>query len=127
MSEEVNPNLVTLTYAIYALHLFSAVTGLITTAFIVTMFLTGWPSIIAVILNYAKRSDTEGTYLQSHFRWQIRTFWFACLWAIVAMVLALTVVGIPLAYLVAVLVGVWVLYRMISGILKLSSQEAMPI
>ena len=127
MSEEVNPNLVTLTYAIYALHLFSAVTGLITTAFIVTMFLTGWPSIIAVILNYAKRSDSEGTYLQSHFRWQIRTFWFACLWAIVAMVLALTVVGIPLAYLVAVLVGVWVLYRMISGILKLISQEAMPI
>ena len=47
-------------------------------------FLVGWPSIIAVILNYVKRSDVAGTWLESHFRWQIRTFWFALLWVLIA-------------------------------------------
>ena len=126
MSDDVNPNLVTLTYAIYGLHLFSVVTGLITTAFIVTAFLTGWPSIIAVILNYIKRGDTYGTYLESHFRWQIRTFWITCAWAIVATLLAITIIGIPFAYAIAVGVGLWVLYRMVSGLLKLNEHRAMP-
>jgi uncharacterized membrane protein len=48
-------------------------------------FLFGWPSIIAVIINYVKRSEARGTWLESHFDWQIRTFWFAlggrCWWA----------------------------------------------
>ena len=49
-------------------------------ATVVGAFLTGWPSIIAVILNYVKRGDVRGTWLESHFRWQIRTFWFGLLW-----------------------------------------------
>src|SRR5712691_5919888 len=64
--------LITLTHVIYALHAFSAFTGLLSSAFILTAFLTGWPSIIAVILNYAKRSEVRGTWLDSHFGWQIR-------------------------------------------------------
>ena len=44
--------MVTLTHVLYALHRFSALMGLLGTAFIVTAFLTGWPSIIAVIVNY---------------------------------------------------------------------------
>ena len=52
----------------------------VSAAFVVTAFLTGWPSIIAVIINYVKRSEVRGTWLDSHFSWQIRTFWFAALW-----------------------------------------------
>src|SRR4029453_13170052 len=90
--------LVTLTYVIYGLHAFSAITGLTTSVLIVTAFLFGWPSIIAVILNYVKRSDVRGTWLDSHFSWQIRTFWYSLLWLVVGLVLFVTVVGIPVAY-----------------------------
>lgn len=72
--------LITLTHVIYALHAFSALTGLASSVLVLTAFLTGWPSIIAVILNYAYRADVRGTWLDSHFGWQIRTFWFALAW-----------------------------------------------
>jgi uncharacterized membrane protein len=118
--------LVTLTHAIYGLHAFSAVTGLLGTAFIVTAFLSGWPSLIAVVLNYVKRGETRGTFLESHFRWQIRTFWFALLWVAVAVLLGLTVVGLPVAWIVAVVAGLWVLYRIVRGWLRLISEKGMP-
>jgi uncharacterized membrane protein len=121
-SREPSPNLVSLTYIIYFLHLFSAVSGVLTPAFILTAFLTGWPSLIAVILNYAKRSDAEGTYLESHFRWQIRTFWYALLWILFAGLLILTVIGFPLAILLICLIGLWVLYRIIRGLLRLMDE-----
>ncbi len=113
-------NLVRLTHVIYALHAFSAVMGVISSAAIVTSFLTGWPSILAVILNYARRAAVRGTYLESHFRWQIRTFWFAVLWVVIAGVLFVTIIGIPLAWLLVVFTGLWVLYRIVRGWLALS-------
>lgn len=64
-------------HVIYALHTFSALTGLASSVLVLTAFFTGWPSIIAVVLNYAKRSEVRGTWLDSHFGWQIRTFWYA--------------------------------------------------
>lgn len=112
-------NLVTLTYLIYGLHLFSAITGIISSAAVVTAFLTGWPSIIAVILNYVKRGAVRGTYLESHFRWQIRTFWFSLLWVVIAGVLFITVIGIPAAWVMVFLIGVWLVYRMLRGVLRL--------
>ncbi len=118
--------LVTLTHVIYGLHAFSALTGLLGTAFIVTAFLSGWPSIIAVVLNYVKRSDTRGSYLESHFRWQIRTFWFALLWVAIAVLAGLTIVGLPLAWIVALGAGLWVLYRIVRGWLRLVSEKGMP-
>ena len=118
--------LVTLTHVIYGLHAFSALTGLLGAAFVVTAFLSGWPSIIAVILNYVKRSETRGTHLESHFRWQIRTFWFALLWVFLAALLGLTIVGLPLTYVIAVLAGLWVLYRIVRGWLRLVSDKGMP-
>src|SRR5258705_13981701 len=72
--------LITLAHVIYALHAFSALTGLASSVLVVTTFVTGWPSIIGVGLNYAKRSEVRDTWLDSHFGWQIRTFWFALLW-----------------------------------------------
>ncbi|MGI9284367.1 MAG: DUF4870 family protein [Pseudomonadales bacterium] len=117
----------TLTYVIYGLHLFSAVTGVLTTATVMTAFLTGWPSIIAVILNYVERGATRGTYLESHFRWQIRTFWFALLWLLICVLLTITVIGIPVAFFLAAIIGLWVLYRMVRGVLRLRRAEAMPL
>jgi uncharacterized membrane protein len=119
--------LVSLTHLIYGLHAFSAVAGVMGAAFVVTAFLSGWPSIIGVILNYVKRSDVRGTFLESHFRWQIRTFWFALLWAVIAGLLFITLIGIPFAWVLAVLVGLWVLYRIVRGWLALLNGRPMPI
>jgi uncharacterized membrane protein len=118
--------LVTLAHVIYGLHAFSALTGLLSPAMVVTAFLTGWPSIIAVILNYVKRSEVRGTWLDSHFSWQIRTFWFALLWLAVGAVLLVTVVGIPVAFVLWFATGIWVLYRIIRGWLALSSARVLP-
>jgi uncharacterized membrane protein len=118
--------LVTLTHVIYGLHAFSALTGMLSPAMIITAFLTGWPSIIAVILNYVKRSDVRGTWLDSHFSWQIRTFWFALLWLTLGAVLFITVVGIPFAIVLWFATGIWVLYRIIRGWLALSAPKELP-
>ena len=124
MNSTQQDGLVRLTHIIYGLHAFSALMGVISSAAIVTAFLTGWPSILAVILNYAKRSEVRGTFLESHFRWQIRTFWFALLWVVVAAFLFVTVILIPLAWLVAVITGLWVLYRIGRGWLALNEGRA---
>lgn len=119
--------LVTLTYIIYGLHALSALGGILTPAFVVTAFVSGWPSIIAVIINYVKRKEARGGYLESHFRWQIRTFWFAVAWVIVALLLAFTFVGIPFAIAVAWIAGLWVLYRIARGVLMLFDNRPMPV
>ena len=120
-------SLITLTHVIYALHAFSALTGLASSVLIVTTFLTGWPSIIAVILNYAKRSAVRDTWLDSHFGWQIRTFWYALLWLFVGGMVFVTFVGIPVAVAIWVLTGLWVLYRIGRGWMALSAEEPMPL
>ncbi len=124
-------SLVTLTHVVYALHAFSAITGITTAAFIVTAFLTGWPSIIAVIINYVKRSDVRGTFLDSHFSWQIRTFWWALLWfvlwALVSIPLWISLIGIPVSWGLAIVLGVWVVYRIVRGWLALLSQKPLPM
>src|SRR5262245_33577481 len=79
----VDQSLITYTHVIYGLHAFAVVMGLLTTATtVVGGFIFSLPSIAAVIMNYARRSDVRGTWLESHFTWQIRTFWFALLWAV---------------------------------------------
>lgn len=108
----------------YGLHAFSAFTGIVSSMLVVTAFLTGWPSIIAVIVNYVKRSDARGTWLDSHFRWQLRTFWFALLWLIVGAVLFVTVVGILLAIVIWIGTGLWVLYRIVRGWMSLAQKKA---
>ena len=119
--------MVTLTHVIYGLHAFSALMGILGPAFIVTAFLTGWPSIIAVIINYARRSDVRGTYLDSHFGWQIRTFWYALLLVVIVALLIITVLGIPLAWILAVITGLWVIYRITRGWVALINSESMPV
>ena len=119
-------NLVLLTNIIYALHALSIIMVLIGSAFVITTFLTGWPSIIAIIINYTKRNDVRGTYLDSHFNWQIRTFWFAFLWLIFAVILFITVLGIVLSYIITIGAGIWIAYRIIRGWLVLNEGRPMP-
>lgn len=118
---------VLLTWLVYGLHGVSALGGVLSPALVVTAFLTGWPSIVAVILNYVRRVDVRGTWLDSHFRWQIRTFWFALLWVCVALLMAATLIGIPIALVLAWATGVWVLYRIVRGALRLMDARAMPL
>ncbi|MEQ1772578.1 MAG: hypothetical protein ABL891_02235 [Burkholderiales bacterium] len=120
-------NLVTLTHVVYALHAFSAITGISSTAFIVTAFLTGWPSIIAVVINYVKRRDARGTFLDSHFSWQIRTFWWALLWFLIGGLLIVTVIGALIGIPLMIVTGLWVLYRIARGWLALLSRKPMPM
>jgi len=115
------------THAIYALHAFSLLTGILGAATIIGAFLTGWPSIIAVILNYVKRGEVRGTWLESHFRWQIRTFWFGLLWVgICLLLLVLTLgVGILVLWIPLVIVTVWFIYRIARGWNRLSHDLSM--
>ena len=120
-------SLVTWTHLIYALHATSLVIGIIGTATVVGAFLIGWPSIIAVILNYVKRGDVRGTWLESHFRWQIRTFWFGLLWvSLCALFVLLTLgIGIIIAWLPILLTGLWFIYRIVKGWMALSGRRPM--
>ncbi|RPJ79731.1 MAG: hypothetical protein EHM13_13115 [Acidobacteria bacterium] len=124
-----DPSDVTWTHVIYALHGFGVALGVATSALIVTSFLFSLPSIIAVVMNYVRRSRVRGTYLASHFRWQIRTFWYALLWMAVATLISvplmLVIVGFLTLWLAIAVVGVWVLYRVVRGWLRLSSELPM--
>jgi uncharacterized membrane protein len=125
--ERPSDSLVSWTHAVYALHAFSLLTGILGAATVVGAFLTGWPSIIAVILNYVKRSEARGTWLESHFRWQIRTFWFGLLWIslCVAFVIVTLGIGILIAWLPAAFVGFWFVYRVARGWLALRDVRPM--
>jgi uncharacterized membrane protein len=84
-------------------------------------FCGGVTCIVAVIINYVKRPDTAGTWLASHFRWQIRTFWFSLLWAVIGALLLLVIVG----WVVLVADGIWVIYRIVKGWLYLNDGKSM--
>ena len=120
-------SLINWTQVIYGLHAFSLLTGIITAATVVGAFLTGWPSIIAVILNYVKRSEVRGTWLDSHFRWQIRTFWFGLLWVglCALFVIGTLGIGILIAWLPLLVVSVWFVYRVVRGWLALKERRQM--
>lgn len=126
-SAEAEPSLVRWTHVIYALHAFSLVTGIVGAATVVGAFLTGWPSIIAVILNYVKRGEARGTWLESHFRWQIRTFWFGLLWVGLCLLFVVLTLGIGLiiAWLPLFVVGLWFIYRIVRGWLALKEHRRM--
>jgi uncharacterized membrane protein len=113
------------THVIYGLHALSVLIGVTSAAFIVTAFVFGLPSIAAVILNYVKRAEARGTFLESHFRWQIRTFWFTLLWCAIGGILFATIVGAILAVPLFVVVGLWVIYRVVRGWLALKDGKAL--
>jgi uncharacterized membrane protein len=115
------------TTLIYALHAFSIAMGILGPVTVITAFLTGWPSIIAVILNYVKRGEARGTWLASHFTWQIRTFWYGMLWAALCVLSLLLTLGLAIfvIWLPLVILTVWFIYRIVRGWTRLSSGQAM--
>jgi len=125
----IDESLVSYTNVIYALHSLSVLIGLTTFHMVVGMFIWGLPSIVAVIMNYARRSATHGTYLESHFRWQIRTFWFAVLWsfgiAAVSIPLVLILIGIPILIGGYYALAIWIIYRVARGWLALRDRRPM--
>ena len=90
-------------------------------------FSLGMLSIVPVIINYIKRPETVGTMVHSHHTWMIRSFWWYVAWMAVGGVLFMTVIGIPIAYLLWFVVWVWKAYRLVRGFLDLNSNRAMPV
>ncbi|HEV2285557.1 MAG TPA: hypothetical protein VGR80_05910 [Steroidobacteraceae bacterium] len=122
-------SLVSYTHVIYALHSLSVLIGLTTLRSVAASFVWGLPSIIAVIMNYMRRDAARGSYLESHFQWQIRTFWYAALWAFVIwslkVPLIVSLVGIPLYAAGRLALSGWIIYRVARGWLGLKDQRAM--
>jgi uncharacterized membrane protein len=128
-AQPLDESLITYTNIIYGLHTFSVVMGVLSSATVIGSFIFGIPSIIAVIMNYAKRSQVRGTFLESHFTWQIRTFWWALFWAIViggiSLVLAFILIGVFTWFVGAFALGVWVIYRVARGWFALRDRRPM--
>ena len=124
--------LVGYTHIVYALHALSVLIGITGPATIVGSFIFGLPSIIAVVMNYVRRRDVAGTWLESHFTWQIQTFWRALIAIVIAGVISAPLVlalglGILTFYLAVVVVGIWVIYRVARGWLALREGRTMPV
>lgn len=123
------PSLITYTHWMYALHAASALMGVFSAATVVGQFIFGVPSIIAVVMNYVKRSEARGTWLESHFSWQLRTFWYAVLWFVLIGLFSLPLVlllglGIVTWIAGAFVVGIWIIYRVARGWLRLNDGQA---
>ena len=124
------PGIVTTANVVYALHTLSLVVGIAGAATIVGSFLFSIPSIIAVIINYVKRGDARGSWVESHFRWQIRTFWYGVLWSLVAGLIFATLfwllgLGILIAAIIWLVLGAWFIYRVARGWLRLRDKRPM--
>jgi uncharacterized membrane protein len=119
------PSVVTVANIVYALHAFAIVLGIVGTATVVGSFIGSLPSIVAVIMNYVKRADARGTWVESHYRWQIRTFWYALLWFVIGWALILTLVGVVIGGPILIALTVWLVYRIGRGWLRLSDQRPM--
>lgn len=114
MSEEFNvpdeerirslKSLVQVVYVLYALSYFTGITA-----------------IVGIIINYVKREDAAGTWLESHFRWQIRTFWFGLLWAAIGAITVFIAIGFAVLFANFC----WIIYRIVKGWLNLNDNKPM--
>jgi len=83
-------------------------------------FLWGVTAIVGIVVNYVKRDDVRGTVYESHFDWQIRTFWWGLAWFVVGMLL---IIAAGLGFLVLFVAWIWAIYRVVKGWLKLSENK----
>jgi uncharacterized membrane protein len=125
-----SPALISMTLVIYALFGVAAVAGLASSGFPLIAPLMGIVGIIAIILAYVKRADAAGTWLASHYRWLIRTFWFSLLWgmvgAVIFVVFAIILIGLVVGYAIWVATTIWVLYRLIRGYVLFNASQPVP-
>ncbi|MCQ9618200.1 hypothetical protein L1889_17235 [Paenalcaligenes niemegkensis] len=91
-------------YILYALSVFAGITA-----------------IAAIIINYIKREEVQGTFLASHFRWQIRTFWYGVLWCVIGFITMPILVG----FIIWAAAAIWLVYRLVKGVLNLNDEKPM--
>ena len=127
-SEPPDPSLITVTHVTYALHALGLAIGAFGASTVIGAFVFGWPSIVAVIINYVKRGEARGTWLESHFTWQIRTFWYAFAWSCLVFLLGglllIVVVGLAIWAVGFFILGIWAIYRIARGWLRLRDRRA---
>jgi len=127
-SEPPDPSLITVTHVTYALHALGLAIGAFGASTVIGAFVFGWPSIVAVIINYVKRGEARGTWLESHFTWQIRTFWYAFAWSCLVFLLGglllIVVVGLAIWAVGFFILGIWAIYRIARGWLRLRDHRA---
>jgi uncharacterized membrane protein len=119
------PSVLAVAHLVYALHTFAIVVGIIGAATVIGSFVGSVPSLVAVILNYLKRGDVHGTRKASHYRWQIRTFWFALLWALIGWGLVFTLIGALVGVPILIVLTLWLIYRIGRGWLRLGARRPM--
>ena len=105
--DEKMESLKSLTQAVYILYSLS--------------YFTGVTAIVGIIINYVKKDEAAGTWLESHFRWQIRTFWFGLLWALIGAVTVFILIGFAVLFANFC----WIIYRIVKGWLNLNDNKAM--
>ncbi|HET7261826.1 MAG TPA: hypothetical protein VFK60_08405 [Casimicrobiaceae bacterium] len=115
---------------VYALFAVAAVIGVASHGFPLFAPLFGLVGLIAIVIAYVKRGEAAGTWLASHFRWLIRTFWWSLLWALIGglvlVTLGLVLIGIPIAFAIWAVDTIWVIYRVIRGYLLFHSSQPVP-
>ena len=121
------PSVLTVAHLVYALHTLAIVIGIMGVATVIGSFVGSVPSIVAVILNYVKRGDARGTWIASHYRWQIRTFWFTLLWALIGWALVITILGAVVGVPILIALTLWLIYRIGRGWLRLRDRRPMYI
>lgn len=123
-------SLLRVVHIVYALHTLGLVLGAFGAASVLGSFLFGWPSIIAVVLNYWYRNQARGSWLASHFSWQIRTFWLALAWALLVGLVSVPLMPVLIGFgtwaLGMGVLGLWAIYRITRGWLRLKDDLPMP-
>lgn len=126
----VDPSLVSYVHIMYALHALAALIGITSPLTVVGQFIFGVPSIIAVIMNYVRRDEARGTWLESHFTWQLNTFWTAAVWSLViwisSVILMIVLIGFLTLPIGIALAGLWIIYRVARGWLALKDGRPVP-
>jgi uncharacterized membrane protein len=112
-------------HIVYALHAVAIALGILGSSTVIGGFVGSVPSIIAVIISYVKRGGARGSWAESHFRWQICTFWYALLWLLLGVLLIVTLVGAPVGFGLLLVVTVWLVYRIGRGWLRLMDKQPM--
>ncbi|WP_417516931.1 DUF4870 family protein [Marinobacter sp.] len=85
-----------------------------------SFFMGGITGLVGVIINYVKQDDVRGTWVEPHFRWQIRTFWIGLLWTVIGVVTTFLIIG----WFILLGISIWVIYRIVKGALALNDGKA---
>jgi uncharacterized membrane protein len=124
------PSLITTTLVVYALFGVAALIAILSHGFPPFAPLGGIAGIVAIIVAYVKRGEATGTWLASHYRWLIRTFWFSLLWGFIGLILflalAIVIIGFLLGPAVWIVTSIWVLYRLLRGYFLFKDSKPVP-